>query len=349
MPLWSYAHPSAIELAEKVAGYAPGDLNRVFFTTGGGEAVETAWKLAKNYFKLIGKPMKHKVISRAIAYHGTTQGALSITGLPLLKQQFEPLVPSTFRVPNTNIYRAPDPRRRPRGVRPLGRRPDRGRDRERGPRHGGRRVPRAGAERRRLLPAASRLLPAGARDLRRVRRAAGLRRGDLRLRPPRPHVRRGALRLPARHDHLRQGHHLRLRAARRDDRLRPADGAVPRGRRDVRPRLHLRRPPGLDRGRPAQPADLRGREGARQRPRQRGGPSAPPSSASRTCRSSATSAATASSTASSWSRTRRPRRPSPTRSASGCSSASSPSSSTPRVSTAAPTTGATPSSSSPRR
>ncbi len=106
MPLWSYAHPGAIELAERVAGYAPGDLNRVFFTSGGGEAVETAWKLAKNYFKLTGKPMKHKVISRAIAYHGTTQGALSITGLPLLKQQFEPLVPSTFRVPNTNAYRA---------------------------------------------------------------------------------------------------------------------------------------------------------------------------------------------------------------------------------------------------
>jgi adenosylmethionine-8-amino-7-oxononanoate aminotransferase len=107
MPLWSYAHPTAIELAERVAGYAPGDLNRVFFTSGGGEAVETAWKLAKNYFKLTGKPMKHKVISRAIAYHGTTQGALSITGLPGLKQQFEPLVPSTFRVPNTNAYRAP--------------------------------------------------------------------------------------------------------------------------------------------------------------------------------------------------------------------------------------------------
>jgi len=105
-PLWSYAHPGAIDLAERVAGYAPGDLNRVFFTSGGGEAVETAWKLAKNYFKLTGKPMKHKVISRAIAYHGTTQGALSITGLPPLKQQFEPLVPSTFRVPNTNIYRA---------------------------------------------------------------------------------------------------------------------------------------------------------------------------------------------------------------------------------------------------
>ena len=108
-PLWSYAHPSAIELAERVANLAPGDLNRVFFTSGGGEAVESAWKLAKNYFKLTGKAMKHKVISRSIAYHGTTQGALSITGLPLLKQQFEPLVPSTFRAPNTNFYRAPEP------------------------------------------------------------------------------------------------------------------------------------------------------------------------------------------------------------------------------------------------
>lgn len=106
-PLWSYAHPSAIDLADKLASLAPGELNRVFFTSGGSEAVESAWKLAKNYFKLTGKPMKHKVISREIAYHGTTHGALSITGLPPLKSQFEPLVPSTFRVPNTNIYRAP--------------------------------------------------------------------------------------------------------------------------------------------------------------------------------------------------------------------------------------------------
>src|SRR6478735_2708083 len=80
MPLWSYAHPTAIQLAERIADYAPGDLNRVFFTTGGGEAVESAWKLAKQYFKMTGKPTKHKVISRAIAYHGTPQGALSITG-----------------------------------------------------------------------------------------------------------------------------------------------------------------------------------------------------------------------------------------------------------------------------
>jgi len=107
-PIWGYAHPSAIRLAERLATLAPGDLNRVFFTTGGGEAVETAWKVAKQYFKLTGRPLKHKVISRAVAYHGTPQGALAITGLPAMKQQFEPLTPGGFRVPNTNFYRAPE-------------------------------------------------------------------------------------------------------------------------------------------------------------------------------------------------------------------------------------------------
>jgi adenosylmethionine-8-amino-7-oxononanoate aminotransferase len=107
-PIWSYAHPSAIMLADRLADYTPGDLNKVFFTTGGGEAVETAWKLAKQYFKLVGKPMKHKVISRAVAYHGTPQGALAITGVPAMKQMFEPLAPGGFRVPNTNFYRAPE-------------------------------------------------------------------------------------------------------------------------------------------------------------------------------------------------------------------------------------------------
>ena len=107
-PIWSYAHPKAVELAERLAHEAPGDLNKVFFSTGGAESVETAWKVAKQYFKLIGKPSKTKVISRAIAYHGTTQGALSITGEPSFKHAFEPLVPGTFRVPNTNFYRAPD-------------------------------------------------------------------------------------------------------------------------------------------------------------------------------------------------------------------------------------------------
>ncbi|MEV6305971.1 aspartate aminotransferase family protein [Actinoplanes sp. NPDC051861] len=107
-PIWSYAHPKAIELAGRLAEMAPGDLNRVFFTTGGSEAVESAWKLARSFFRRTGKPLKTKVLSRAIAYHGTSMGALSITGIPALKQDFEPLVPSTVRVPNTNYYRRPD-------------------------------------------------------------------------------------------------------------------------------------------------------------------------------------------------------------------------------------------------
>ncbi len=107
-PIWSYAHPQAIELAARLADLAPGDLNRIFFTTGGGEAVESAWKVAKQFFKLTGKPAKHKVISRAVAYHGTPQGALSITGVPAMKQDFEPLVPGAHKAANTNFYRAPE-------------------------------------------------------------------------------------------------------------------------------------------------------------------------------------------------------------------------------------------------
>jgi hypothetical protein len=106
-PLWSYAHPRAIELAERLAMLAPGDLNRVFFTTSGSEAVESAWKMAKQYFASIGQPRRYKVLSREIAYHGTSMGALAITGLPDLKAPFEPLPPGGVRVPNTNFYRAP--------------------------------------------------------------------------------------------------------------------------------------------------------------------------------------------------------------------------------------------------
>jgi adenosylmethionine-8-amino-7-oxononanoate aminotransferase len=70
-PVWGYTTPVQAELAARLADLAPGELNRVFLTTGGGEAVESAWKVAKQYFKLIGKPGKHKVVSRAVAYHGT--------------------------------------------------------------------------------------------------------------------------------------------------------------------------------------------------------------------------------------------------------------------------------------
>jgi adenosylmethionine-8-amino-7-oxononanoate aminotransferase len=102
---WSYAHPPAIELAARIADLAPGDLNRVFFTSGGSEAVESALKLARQYHKVTGHPNKTKVIARDIAYHGTTLGALSATGITSLREAFEPLTPGGCHVANTNTFR----------------------------------------------------------------------------------------------------------------------------------------------------------------------------------------------------------------------------------------------------
>ncbi len=106
-PIWAYAHPPAIELAARLAELAPGDLNRVFFTSGGSEAVESAWKLARQYFRAIGQPGRYKVIARETAYHGTTLGALAITGVQALREPFEPLPPGATHVTNTNRYRHP--------------------------------------------------------------------------------------------------------------------------------------------------------------------------------------------------------------------------------------------------
>jgi adenosylmethionine-8-amino-7-oxononanoate aminotransferase len=104
---WSYAHPRAIELAHEVAQLAPGDLNRVFFVSGGSEAVESAWKLARQYHHARGE-RRWKAIARRTAYHGTTMGALSINGIAAIKNAFEPLVPETFHVRNTNRYHRPE-------------------------------------------------------------------------------------------------------------------------------------------------------------------------------------------------------------------------------------------------
>ncbi|MDX6448389.1 MAG: hypothetical protein QOD08_852, partial [Gaiellaceae bacterium] len=103
---WSYAHPRAIELAAEVASLAPGDLNRVFFVSGGSEAVEAAWKLARQYHAARGE-RRWKAIGRRLAYHGTTMGALSINGISALKNPFEPLVPGAVHVRNTNRYHRP--------------------------------------------------------------------------------------------------------------------------------------------------------------------------------------------------------------------------------------------------
>jgi adenosylmethionine-8-amino-7-oxononanoate aminotransferase len=107
---WSYAHPVAIELAERIAHLAPGDLNRVFFTSGGSEAVESAWKLARQWHRMHGQPQRTKIIAREVAYHGTTFGALSITGITPLRTPFEPLVPGAYHAANTNSYRWPEDR-----------------------------------------------------------------------------------------------------------------------------------------------------------------------------------------------------------------------------------------------
>jgi adenosylmethionine-8-amino-7-oxononanoate aminotransferase len=127
---WSYAHPRAIELAGEVASLAPGDLNRVFFVSGGSEAVESAWKLARQYYAARGEKRlrtssheperghdaivaasqgsrRYKAIARHIAYHGTTLGALSINGIPALRTPFEPLIPEVRHVRNTNRYHRP--------------------------------------------------------------------------------------------------------------------------------------------------------------------------------------------------------------------------------------------------
>ncbi len=102
---WSYAHPRSIELATRIAQLAPGNLNRVFFTSGGSEAVESAWKLAKAYHAARGEKGRYKLIARNLAYHGTSMGALTATGLPPLRAPFEPLTPGGHHVPNTNAYR----------------------------------------------------------------------------------------------------------------------------------------------------------------------------------------------------------------------------------------------------
>jgi adenosylmethionine-8-amino-7-oxononanoate aminotransferase len=107
---WSYAHPRAIELAARVANLAPEGLDRVFFTSGGSEAVESALKLCRNWHRMNGDGQRIKVIAREIAYHGTTLGALSATGIPGLRAQFEPLTPGGCHVANTNSYRWPEER-----------------------------------------------------------------------------------------------------------------------------------------------------------------------------------------------------------------------------------------------
>jgi adenosylmethionine-8-amino-7-oxononanoate aminotransferase len=102
-----FATPPAIELAEKLTELVPIDVGRIFFVGGGSEAVETALKLARQYHRLRGEPSRYKFVTRRSAYHGTTLGALSINGSPVLRGQFEPLLPGCLRAPTPYRYRCP--------------------------------------------------------------------------------------------------------------------------------------------------------------------------------------------------------------------------------------------------
>lgn len=101
---WSAAHPKAIEAAELIASLAPDDLGTTFFVNSGSEAVESAIKFVRQYHRSQGNPQRTKFISRKMAYHGVTMGALSVTQLPQIKQPFEPLLPGVRSVPNTLGY-----------------------------------------------------------------------------------------------------------------------------------------------------------------------------------------------------------------------------------------------------
>ena len=240
---WSYAHPRAIELASELASLAPGDLNRAFFVSGGSEAVESAWKLARQYFLARGgkriegadetrhdervgapPPRKYKAIARQVAYHGTTMGALSINGIPALRMPFEPLVPEVRHVMNTNRYHRPPEETEAEFTQVLLDEP-RGHDRLDGAGDGLPRPHGARPERGRRLHAAGRLLAGRPRALRPLRHPALRRRGDHRLRPRRPLVRLRALRHPPGHRLLREGPLLLVRRDRRRDRERQGDGA----------------------------------------------------------------------------------------------------------------------------
>jgi adenosylmethionine-8-amino-7-oxononanoate aminotransferase len=104
--VWGTAHPPALELADRLAGLAPEGIDHVFFTSGGSESVEAAWKLARQYHVANGEPQRLKAIARNIAYHGVTLGALSFTGVPGYKEQFGPPAIHTRHVSNTNAFRS---------------------------------------------------------------------------------------------------------------------------------------------------------------------------------------------------------------------------------------------------
>lgn len=101
-----YSNPPAIALAERLLQLtAPEDMGRVFYSDSGSEAVETALKITRQYWKNRGRGTKYKIIARRNAYHGVTFGALSATGVSANRRMFEPLVPGFRHIADPNCYR----------------------------------------------------------------------------------------------------------------------------------------------------------------------------------------------------------------------------------------------------
>ena len=312
---WSYAHPKAIELAARVAELAPGDLNRVFFTSGGSEAVDSALKLCRQYHKLTGNPGRYKVISRKLAYHGTTMGALTATGIPAVRRAVRADLPGLGA-------RAEHERLPARG-----RRPGRGDLREDPVRGAGDRLvrdPRAGAELGRLLHARP---TATSSACARSATSSGscFISDEVICSWGRLGTYFGAEKYDYQPDIITTAKGITssyapMGAVIATDRMfepfsKPAQL--------VHARDHVRRPPGRRGRRARQPRRVRQRGDHRERRRARAGVRRRCSTRCATSRSSATCAASATSARSSWCATRRPRRPSPATRRSGCCAASS--------------------------
>jgi adenosylmethionine-8-amino-7-oxononanoate aminotransferase len=105
--LWSTAHPPALKLAEQLAELAPEGIGSVFFTSGGSESVEAAWKIVRQFHAANGEPQREKAIARNVAYHGVTLGALALTGVDSFKKPFGRPAIETRHVSNTNPFRNP--------------------------------------------------------------------------------------------------------------------------------------------------------------------------------------------------------------------------------------------------
>ena len=338
---WSYAHPRAIELAAEVASLAPATSIASFFVSGGSEAVESAWKLARQYYLVRGEKRLRTVLAEPETYHDACRrrsaSAAAVQGDRPPR-----------RLPRDDHGSALDQRdpRDPHAVRAA---PPRG---------------AARAQHEPLSPAAAEteaeftaflladleqtIVAMGPETVCLVHMEPVQNAGGC-FTPPAGYwqgvreicdrydillsadevitafgrlgvlVRLGALRHPARHRHFGEGALVVLCRDRRGDRDRPGDGAVPRGNLDVHPRDHVRRPSRDVRDRAQEHRDHEARADRRARARDGGRIPGEARDAPRPRRSWATSAGRASSTGSSSSRTRRRARPSPTRSARRCS------------------------------